>query len=875
MNLHADPAPSPEMQWPEITRTMRPWTRWWWLGDAVDEANVTRLLEEYQRAGLGGVEITPIYGVQGQETRDIPYLSSRWLEMLRHTLAEASRLGMGVDMVTGTGWPFGGPNVTDEDAEDLLVIETFPLTGGRPASWKSDGKHFQALMAFSQRDQTVSLLDKLGADGSLRWTPPAGNWTLYAVSQKWAGRRVKRAAPGGAGKCINPFSRPSLRHYLRRFDEGLAGLPPGAIRCQFHDSFEYLADWSPTLFAEFQARRGYDLRDHLPALAGDADADTVARVKTDYRATVADMLRENFTEAWTEWTHGQGSLSRNQAHGSPGNLLDLYGTADIPETEIFGGPGDPRANQFASSPAHVLGKPLTSSESCTWLAEHFTVSLAQCKAALDRLLCAGINHIFYHGTAYSPADAAWPGWLFYASTTFAPQDPLWHDFSTLNAYVARCQCLLQSGEPDNDVLLYWPLHDLWQTRPDVFMLEINGKWLTESPVGETAQRLWDRGFAFDYVSDHQLTRAHASGEGIRMPGGLYKALVVPPCTFMSEETLQTLLHLAGQGATVIFQDHLPEDVPGLFDLARRRKRFQAMLSSAEARRFSVGPDVEARLTQGQVRRESVANYPGVRYIRRRHGEGHHYFLINEGSEAVDDWVTLASPLPSAVLMDAMTAETGTAAVRPAEEGLSQVYLQLPPGDSIFVRTLASHDVVGPAWRYLRPAGDPITLTGAWDVDFLDGGPVLPPSYRTETLGSWTEGGDPDADHFGGTARYRLHFDAPAVEADEWWLDLGRVCESARVRLNGSDIGTVIAPPFRLRLPSLKSQGNMLEIDVTNLAANRIRDMDRRQMPWKIFHEINFVNMAYQPFDASDWPVRASGLLGPVRLVPTNILSPLS
>jgi hypothetical protein len=53
--------------------------------------------------------------------------------------------------------------------------------------------------------------------------------------------------------------------------------------------------------------------------------------------------------------------------------------------------------------------------------------------------------------------------------------------------------------------------------------------------------------------------------------------------------------------------------------------------------------------------------------------------------------------------------------------------------------------------------------------------------------------------------------------------------------------------------------------VTSLAANRIRDLDRRKVPWRMFHDINLVNIQYKPFDASDWPIFDSGLLGPITL----------
>ena len=61
------PAADADLSWPALTRTSRPWTRWWWPGSAVDAANLTREMEEFKAAGIGGVEITPIYGVHGEQ----------------------------------------------------------------------------------------------------------------------------------------------------------------------------------------------------------------------------------------------------------------------------------------------------------------------------------------------------------------------------------------------------------------------------------------------------------------------------------------------------------------------------------------------------------------------------------------------------------------------------------------------------------------------------------------------------------------------------------------------------------------------------------------------------------------------------------------
>jgi hypothetical protein len=92
-----------------------------------------------------------------------------------------------------------------------------------------------------------------------------------------------------------------------------------------------------------------------------------------------------------------------------------------------------------------------------------------------------------------------------------------------------------------------------------------------------------------------------------------------------------------------------------------------------------------------------------------------------------------------------------------------------------------------------------------------------------------------------------------------------------VRLNGQDVATAWSIPFSVSVGEfLKPGRNVLELDVTNLAANRIRDMDQRKVPWKIMREINFVNINYRPFDASTWELTPSGLLGPVTLTPQKV-----
>jgi hypothetical protein len=792
---------------------------------------------------------------------------------------------MGVDLTTGTGWPFGGPGVSTAEASSKVVLQRYDVAGGAGLTEKLPEGTLQCLMAVSDEGQRLDLTARVSG-GRLDWTAPPGAWRLYAVLQSGPVQKVKRAAPGGAGSVLDPFSVAALNHYLAGFDrafDGFRGLMP---RGHFHDSFEYYgATWTGDFFEQFRRRRGYDLRTQLPALFGDAPEETVARVKCDYRETVSE-LHLAYMERWTEWCHARGGVSRYQAHGAPGNLIDLYAAADIPETEVFRDTDEQQIPmlKLSSSAAHLRGRTLASSESFTWLGEHFQVSLAEIKRAADFLFLSGVNHLFFHGIPYSPEDAGWPGWLFYASVHLGPNGGLWRDLPELNAYLARCQSILQSGRPSHDVLLYFPVHDLWHAPSGLLIpFATPGRWMASHPFHAGAMSMWERGYGFDAVSDRLLADARCVEGAVMAGGNAYRVIVVPKSRLIPEATLRKLIALARAGATILVQEALPADVPGFGALEKRRGDLQAMLRDirlegdpgAEIRRarlgkgmFLVGADLEAMLRQAGVEREPMAD-AGIRFVRRTHARGHHYFLVNRGERPVEGWVALGTPARSAVILDPRSADhTGVATLRRGGVGEAQVFLRLQPGESRVLRTFTDQEVEGRPWREYASEGEAQSVAGVWRLRFIEGGPALPAEIETRALASWTTLGDAEARRFAGTARYAIEVERPAGDADDWLLDLGRVCESARVRLNGRDVGTLWCAPFQIRMGEFLRPGrNLLEVEVTNLAANRVADLDRRGVVWKAFHEINFVNRDYRPFDASEWASRDSGLVGPVTLVP--------
>lgn len=869
------------LAWPAITSDTRPWTWWWWHGSAVDETNIAHELRRFHDAGLGGVQVTAIYGVKGAEDRDIPYLTPKWLSMMAYTITEVHRLRMGVDTTLGSGWCFGGPTVSDEDANASVVVRTFQVHAGEQWQEKFNPETTQALMAFGQDGKVVDLTSSMRANGEVSFSPgnsaATNTWTIYAVSQKPSGQKVKRAGPGGEGWMLNPAYPQAMHDWLCWFDQALIDYRGPKVDAVFQDSYEYRTDWAPDFFAQFEKLRGYKLQDELPAFFGNEDDDRAARVKYDYRRTLSDIMAEESEPIWITAAHKNGAATIYQAHGTPGNWLDLYADADIPETEMFHNDRSILISKFASSAAHTQGRQFTGAETGTWLKEHFTVTLGDLKNLADDMFLAGVNHIYYHGACYSPDDAAWPGWLFYASTEMNSRNSIWHDVPALNEYITRCQSFLQSGRSDNDILLYWPVADFWSNPSGrVLPMSVSATdWFENQPIGKTAHELWDRGYSFDYVSDKQLLGAKVVGDQIQMPGGKYQYIVVPECKFMPLETLKMLVSLAENGATVVFENQLPGDVPGWHDLQKRRKEFADICARLKARK--VGPTISAfgkgfvfisSLEETTLGRDPMVD-GGLFFVRRSFDEdGWNFFVVNRNGTNVDGWIPLGCFAKSVVIFDPMTGASGLAGLKPdVHGGAPQIRLQLEPGESVILRAFQSERVEGPAWRYWETYGRPVEIAGPWKIKFIQGGPVLPADFQTTKLASWTTFPDTNTQAFAGTAQYETTFDAPAAAGKSFQLDLGDVRQSARVKLNGKDYGTLFTQPFRVIVDNLKPTGNQLDVEVTSVAANRIRDLDRRGVKWKIFKDINIVNINYRPFNAADWPLTDCGLLGPVTLTP--------
>lgn len=814
---------------PQDGITCKAGTRWWWLGSAVDSTNLEWNLGQLHSHGIGTVEITPIYGVQGNESHELRFLSPEWMHALRTTEDIARKDSMQVDMNNGTGWPFGGPWITLDDAACKAVfVDT--LVSKRTDIGKIDfniPKKEQATSRFYAAHEFPST--------------EKGKKRVIALFVGRTRQKVKRAAPGGEGWVIDHFDARAVQHYLSHIDSAFAATGTPYPTTFFNDSYEvYKADWTPQLPVEFEKRRGYSLIDNLDKLV-----DRDPQVVSDYRETLSDMLYENFTLQWVNWAHSHGVLVRNQAHGSPANLLDLYAAVDIPEIEGFGltdfgirglrrDPGFVRKNysdvsmlKYAPSAAHVTGKKLVSSETFTWLTEHFRTSLSQMKPDLDLMYSCGVNRMFFHGTAYSPKDDAWPGWKFYAAIDMSPTNSIWRDAPYLMKYIERCQKFLQWGEPDNDFLVYLPVRDMWKdnTKSLLMMFDIHNMARKAPEFIRTVMEIDSLGYGTDYISDRQMANIKIERKADATTG--------------SNGTPTRYITEGGTSYKGVIDPRKPIDVTALAQ---------------------------------QATPEELKTKLRLHYLRRRNSSGWHYFIANLTPDDIDSAVTLAVPFDEAVWYNPMTDKYNR-----AEVAGGKVRVSLLSGESriLLTGTNGSLESAGfpinnetPKATVIKRDAPSKEIDTPWTLSFIEEAPRVQRTWTLDHPQTWESLGDDSASVTMGTGVYTTTLKLDKADAKKRWaIDLGDVRESARVYINGTFIGCAWAAPFILNTEgTLRKGNNEIRIEVTNLPANRIADMDRRGVKWRKMKEINVVDVNYKKTTYDKWAPVKSGLNGSVKLL---------
>ena len=865
--------------------------RWWWFGAAVEKPELERELRVMKAAGIGGVEIQPVYPLELDDPKsgfhNTPYLSDEFLADIRFASQTAKSLGLRVDITLGSGWPYGGPYTTVSQAAGRLRIERVPLADGErslPIPPMENGENLIAAFLLRgdakqlAREDVTAILKFQNGRATLR-EPITGPHTVLFFIASRTGQQVKRPSVGAEGFVLDHYNRAAIEHHLNvvgnRLLQGFGNNPPYAV---FSDSLEVFgSDWTDDFLNEFQKRRGYDLTPFLPALIADTGLQTAA-IRHDWGKTLTELVDERYLLPIRDWAHAHHTLFRSQTYGEPPVEMSANNLVDLPEGEHGPEWRSFSAARWASSACHLYGRPVTSTETWTWLhAPSFRATPLDMKAEADLHFIEGINQLVGHGWPYSPPSAGEPGWRFYASGAFNDHNPWFQVIQDLAKYLQRISYLLRQGAPANDVAIYLPTDDAW-AQFNAGTLNARGKYdETTVSIDQSIDRLLgptlipqilDAGYNFDFIDDAAIARA----------GVPYYLLIVPGVERISLATLNRIQQYTHAGGHVIATHRVPSLAPGLeeaADTAKIRALAEAIFPSGPLDEHTLGNALQQMLTPDFA---VQTDHSALGFIHRTLGKtGHIYFVANTSNQPIDTRANIRVSDMAGEWWDPFTGETKP--LSGSSDGkCTNIALHLAPYESKVIvfrpGKLQSEHADTPA------GSEMIDISLDWKVTFAG----LNHTEEMLQLHSWTD--NPVTEYYSGKADYDKSIDIPQSflsRAKHIDLDFGAgepvpplnapygmrallespIRESARIYINGQLAGSVWHPPYVVRVEKyLRSGHNQLHLVVANLAIN--------EMAAKALPTYTLLNERYgerfQPQGFENFHTLPAGILGPIRLI---------
>ncbi|SDL43562.1 Glycosyl hydrolases family 2, sugar binding domain [Pedobacter antarcticus] len=803
-----------------------------------------------------------------------------------------------------------------EDYEEKALFYRAPYSSGEvralmpsPSALKGNSK------SAIQKSKIIDLTGKMQADGTLNWTPASGRWTVMRFVSRNNGAITRPASFPGLGFEADKFDTTAINAHLDVYVGSLLKRigktnksNGGGLKRLHMDSWEMGAqNWTANFRNEFLRRRGYDPIRYYPVYAGSVvgSLEESERFLWDLRQTSQELVLENHAEHVRKYAHRHGlELSIEPYDMNPTSDLDLGSVADVPMAEFWSkgfGFNSTYSVIEATSIGHIMGKSLIPAEAFTAQGgEGWQQHPGSIKNQGDWAFAAGINRFVYHtfqnqflpdslkpGATMGPYGVHWD-----RSQTWWPMAGSYHD------YVTRSQYLLQQGRTVADILYLTP-----EGSPLVFVPP------STAIVGDT---IGDRrGYNFDGCSPLQLLKASVKNKHVVFPGGAsYRILVLPAYESMTPALLTKIGELVSAGATVVGSP--PRRSPSLVNYPACDQ--QVLTMSKTIWGGSQNPAQETfrsygkgqLIWGGQVSRNLDGLYPRyettakilsaldliedfkadgpVRYTHRTDENWDLYFVSNTTDRQVDLTAEFRSVKGSPEFWNAVT---GKITHTDQFETIGQktlVPLQLDAYESIFV-LFSADNTWKPALIKKKKSLDPVlTLGGPWDVKFdpLWGGPA---NQVFPTLTDWSKNENEGIKYYSGTAVYQKEFDLSASDLKAEtpvYLDLGKVKNMARIKLNGKDLGVVWTAPWRVDISGLLKKKNKLSIEIVNLWPNRLIGDEHKpfdgvvndQWPaWLLNNQPRtsgrYTFTSSQPYKA-DTPLFESGLLGPVTIVREKI-----
>ncbi len=897
----------------------RPGALWCWLNGTVDHEQMTREMEEAKALGMRGFEIWDIgvYRPIGMVPAGPAFLGEKSLESIKHAMTDAKRLGLELNMIAASSWNAGGAWVKKSDGSKRIESRSLDVQGPQkliavlplPCDNETYYSDISVLAVPQSKDKKlyspdhgIDLTGNMNNEGQLTWDVPEGNWTILRFVCRGTNQRLIVPSPNSDGLLIDHLSAEATERHMMHMINKLGEIDPGhnILKIMSHDSYEVQAanDWTEDFVNEFKKRRGYDPGKYLPLLEGWTldDPDVQTRFLADYRKTVGELVVERHFRVSREVLNRHGmELCAEAGHGGFPRVDPIWalGESDIPRGEFWNGERFWVVKEAASA-AHLYGRRFVDSESFTgW--RHWLDGPLHYKQLFDVALCAGLNRLTFHTFTHNPPEAGLPGYAYHAGEHFNANNTWWKQSGPMLLYMARCNYMMQQGDFVADVCFYYgdQAPNLVPSRridPNIKPRYTLDKCLHCGRPVPIDVRPLGSGYDYDYIDANSIINRMTVDPktGQLVVGDMrYRVMVLPNHDHINLDVLRKICELVKQGAVIVglvqpIRTNSLTDYPAADrEIARIGAELWGSGKSAEdtaprSRKFGRGR-IYANMTSRQVltqmgitpdftvlRGGSQEGPNRVDYIHRRTDNADVYFVCNSAMEAKSLLCRFRDAEGRPEIWHPVSGEIcSPKAVTRQRDDSCHIELELPALGSVFVVFRRDgHPPKIPTAAFADTSTERASIKGKWTVKFQPGR-LAPESVEWDKLIDWTSSAEPGIKYFSGTAAYSIQIEVPETTAGDHWLDLGKVCEVGEVSLDGQDLGTVWAYPFRVKVPAklLRIGSHLLEVKVTNVWNNRlVGDQFLAEG-----ERITRTNVQGQHTKSS--PLVPSGLLGPVILQP--------
>ena len=616
---------------------------WGWDGPMTKEV-IVRDLDRFKSLNIRSLNIEAGYDLPS------PYLSEGYFELIKFVVEQAKQRGMVIWMIDESKYPSGfagglfSKERPDLRMQGLDIYKRIDLTSGQSCNEVIPPAVLSAVAVNKESGQSQML--KI-SNSKLQWVAPEGNWQVMLVRHKFrtsvtmAGNNPTHKKDTLNSLCdyLNPEAIHKFLEFTHEQYKKHVGSEFGKTLLGFRgDEPDYgFTPWTPLLPEKFMKRKGYDVRPWVAAFMVKTPSDSMLRVKADYWDVWSDIFGESFFKVQADWC-AANNLSYMVHLNHEDKMMDLSRSEgdffeDLRHVQV---PGvDAIWNQiwpgtvadfpkYASSVAHVYGKPRAMSES--FAAYRTAPNVDQAKWVTDHQFARGINLFeWMYWPASTRSDGAPRGWF---------ADP---KFPQVAQYSNRVSYLLSNGQPAASIAVYYPTESEWM-----------GDIQADSSSLKLCKVLLENQRDFDFVNDYALLQVLKLKDGglQNQSGQIYRTILVPSTSAMQKTVLDRLKAFAAKGIKVVFTGKLPSlIVEKTFRDAGSSYDFSWAIAEPK-NWFQYLPEQDFKMEHGSL---------AVKYNHRKFADGDLYFCFNEGETPVEAKLTLGGS-GMAQAWDAVTGE---------------------------------------------------------------------------------------------------------------------------------------------------------------------------------------------------------------------------